>query len=274
VIAAAAAFIAFAAAALQPPAPSTSPSAASASVTWQGVTLGEPASAVTTRLGPPASRRKAVMGTYLLDYRALDGAGTLSLTEGDGVITGIRLIAADPASLRTRVLDAFGVALGDSGDRLTELRGQPQRYDDEGGSEFTSYYGRASEVRWAYGLRDGVVFSIGVILPYRVVRASGAAVRVATPRPSNVPTPLPPDASGLDRAILVTQDELAADPQFELSFVRRIPCAANDHWTPVAETIINAHRKNYSRIDAICPPTGEKRSFYFDITSVFGRGDR
>jgi hypothetical protein len=214
------------------------------------------------------------MGTYLLDYRAMNGAGTLSLTEGDGVITGIRLIGADPASQRTPVSDKFGVALGDSGDRLTELRGQPQRYDDEGGGEFTSYYGKASEVRWAYGLRDGVVFSIGVILPYRVMRASGAAVGVPTPRPSNVSTPPPPDASGLDRALRVTPDEIAADPQFELSFVRRISCAANDRWAPAAETIINAHRKNFSRIDALCASTGEKRSFYFDITSVFGRGER
>jgi hypothetical protein len=214
------------------------------------------------------------MGTYLLEYEALDGAGTLSLTDGGGAITGIRLIAANPSGLRSPLVDPFGVSLGDSADRLTELRGQPQRYDDEGEGEFTSYYGKASEARWAYGLRDGVVFSIGVISAYRVVRASGAAVGVPTPRPSNAPTPMPPDASAVDRAVKVTADDLDADPQFEYTFVRRIACGVDDHWSPLGETIFNGHRHNYSRIDAECPSTGEKRSFYFDITAVFGRADR
>lgn len=213
------------------------------------------------------------MGTYLLEYKALDGAATLSLTDGGGVITGIRLIAADASRLRSPLVDPFGVALGDSADRLTELRGLPQRYDEEGGGEFTSYYGKPSDVRWAYGLRNGVVFSIGVVSAYRVVRASGAAVSVPTPRPSNAPTPMPPDASATDRAVKVTADDRAADPQFEFSFVRRIACGAGDYWSPTGETIFNARRHNYSKIDAECPSTGEKRSFYFDITAVFGKAD-
>ena len=251
--------------------PTPSPAA---SISWQGVTLGEPVSAVVSRLGAPVTRRKAIMGTYLLEYKALDGEGTLSLTDGAGLVTGIRLIAADPSALRAPVTDPFGVALGDSADRLTELRGQPQRYDDEGDGDFTSYYGKQSEVRWAYGLRDGIVYSIGVITAYRVVRASGAAVSVPTPRPAGAPTPAPPDASAIDRAVKVTADDLAADPQFEFTFVRRSACGAHDRWTPLGETILNAHRKNISRIDAVCESTGEKRSFYFDITDVFGRGDR
>jgi len=236
--------------------------------------LGEPTSDVVARLGAPASRRKAIMGTYLLDYEALDGAGTLSLTDGAGVITGIRLIAADPSTLHRPLADPFGVTLGDSADRLTELRGQPQRYDDEGDGEFTSYYGKPSEVRWAYGLRDGVVFSIGVVSAYRIVRASGAAVSVPTPRPSNAPPPPPPDASALDRAVKVTADDLDADPQFEYTFIRRIACGSGDRWSPTGQTVVNTHRHNYLKIDAVCPSTHEERSFFFDITAVFGRAER
>jgi len=254
--------------------PSSSHPTAAMAVVWQNVTLGEPTSDVLARLGAPTSRRKAIMGTYLLDYEALGGAGTLSLTDGGGVVTGIRLIAADPSNLHLPPADPFGVSLGDSADRLTELRGQPQRYDDEGDGEFTSYYGKASEVRWAYGLRNGVIFSIGVISAYRIVRASGAAVSVPTPRPSNAPSPPPPDASAFDRAVRVTADDLDADPQFEYTFVRRIACGAGDRWSPSGQTFINAHKRNYLRIDAVCPSTGELRSFYFDITAVFGRGER
>jgi hypothetical protein len=252
---------------------SPSPSSAPA-VVWQGVGLGETVSAVVARMGAPDTRRKAIMGTYLLEYKALGGEATLSLTDGGGLITGIRLIAADPASLHTPVTDPFGVALGDSADRLSELRGQPQRFDDEGGGEFTSYYGKQSDARWAYGLRDGVIYSIGVISAYRVVRANGAAVSVPTPRPSGAPTPPPPDASAFDRAVKVTAEDVDADPQFEFTYVRRIACGANDRWSPLGETILNAHRRNISRVDAVCPSTGERRSFYFDITDVFGRGDR
>lgn len=247
------------------PAPSTAPA-----VVWQGVSLGEPVAAVVARLGEPMSRRKAIMGTYLLEYKALDGAGTLSLTDGAGAITGIRLIAADPSTLRPPAVDPFGVALGDTGDRLTELRGMPQRYDDEGAGDFTSYYGKADEVRWAYGLHDNRIVSIGVIAAYRVVRASGAVVSVPTPRPSNAPTPPPPDATALDRALKVTPEEKAADPQVELTYVRSTPCGKDDRWSPAAETILDVRRRNYLRIDAVCPSTGDKRSFYFDITSVFG----
>jgi hypothetical protein len=254
--------------------PSPSPASTPAPVVWQGVTLGESISAVLARLGQPDSRRKAIMGTTLYEFKALDGGGTLSLTESAGIVTGIRLVAADPATLPKPVTDPFGVALGDTTDRLTELRGQPQRYDDEGSGDFTSYYGRQSEVRWAYGLHDGTIQSIGVILPYRIVRASGAAVAVATPRPPGAPTPPPPDASGMDRAIKVTPEALAADPQFEYTFVRAVACGAADHFSPANETIFNARRRNFSRIDAVCGSTGETRSFYFDITLVFGRADR
>lgn len=214
------------------------------------------------------------MGTYVLEYKALKGAGTLSLTDGGGVVTGIRLIAVDASTLRTPVSDPFGVSLGDPSDRLSEVRGQPQRYDDDGGGDFTSYYGKQSEVRWTYGLRDGVVYSIGVISPYRIVRASGAAVSVPTPRPSNAPTAPPPDASAIDRAVRVTADDIDADPQFEFTFVRRFACTSADKWMPQSESIFNARRRNFSRVDAVCSSTGEKRSFYFDITDVFGRGAR
>jgi len=244
-----------------------------APVAWQGVTLGEPVAQVLARLGAPASRRKAIMGTYLLEYKALGGVATLSLTDGGGTITGIRLIAADAASLRQAPVDPFGVSIGDSADRLTQLRGLPQRYDDEGGGEFTSYYGKASEVRWAYGLRDGVVFSIGVISAYRIVRASGAVVSVPTPRPADAPTPTPPDAGAIDRAIPVTAAQLDADPQFEYDFVVRTPCGAGDAWSPLGETVLNLHRRNILKVDAVCPSTKQTRSFYFDITAVFGRAD-
>jgi hypothetical protein len=246
-------------------------------VTWQNVTLGESVSSVVARLGVPASRRKAIRGTYVIEYKALGGAGTLSLTDGDGAVTGIRLVAADPSSVRPPLSDPFGVALGDTADRLSELRGQPQRYDDEGNGEFTSYYGKQSEIRWTYGLRNGVVFSIGLISAYRIVRASGAevvAVSVPTPQPPNAPTPPPPDASALDRAVRVTADDREADPQFELSYVQRIACGKDDHWTPLGETFINARRRNFSRVEALCASTGKKRGFYFDITAVFGRGER
>jgi hypothetical protein len=249
-------------------------STAAAPVVWQAVTLGESTTAVIDRLGAPKSRHKSLSGTYLLEYPALGGAGTLLLTDGGGSINGIRLSVADASALRGSPVDPYGIALGDTADRLSELRGQPQRYDDEGGGEFTSYYGRPSEVRWAYGLRDGKIFAIGVVLPYRIVRATGVAAAVPTPRPSDAPTPPPPDASELDRAVKVTPDDVAADNQFEYAFVQKTQCGTADHWTPIGETIFNTKRRNFSKIDAVCTSTGAKRSFYFDITLVFGRADR
>lgn len=255
-------------------APPPTPPPALSTITWQGVALGEPIGAVIKRLGEPHLRRKAIMGTYLLEYEALDGQATLSLTDANGAVTGIRLIASTEGALHPPVVDPFGVAIGDTSDRLSDLRGQPQRYDDEGSGEFTSYYGKASEVRWLYGLRDGSIVSIGVISAYRVVRASGVAVSVPTPTPSNAPTPPPPDASSIEHAIKVTPDQFAGDPQFTFSYVRSIACGKGDRYAPMHETIFNARRRNYSRIDAVCPSTGEQRAFYFDITNVFGRRDR
>jgi hypothetical protein len=273
-------FVAVLLASASAPAAAASVGAASAAtasppvVTWQGITLGEPISAVLARLGTPDTRRRAVMGSTLYEFRALEGDGTLSLTENAGIVIAVRVTVANPADLHSPVIDPFGVALGDTADRLTELRGVPQRYDDEGGGEFTSYYGMPSDARWAYGLHDDVVRSIAVIQPYRIVRATGVAVAVPTPRPSGAPTPPPPDASSLDRAIKVTPDDLDADMQFEYTYVRAVPCGTGDSFSPTGETLINAKRRNYSRIDATCRSTGEQRSFYFDITAVFGRADR
>lgn len=248
-------------------------------VVWQGVTLGESTADVLARMGAPASRRKGVMGSHVLEFPAESGVATLALTENGGVITAIRLIVSDPSALRNPPRDPFGVLIGDTADRLTQLRGSPQRYDDEGGGEFTSYYGGPSEVRWAYGLKNDVVHSIAVLMPFRVVRATGAAAITApTPRPSNAPTPPPPDASDVTRAIRVTLELFAADPQFEFTYVRAIQCGTDhsiaDHYIVLHDEIFNANRRNFSRIDAQCPSTGEKRTFYFDITDVFGRGER
>lgn len=250
------------------------PPVLSAPIVWQGVTLGEPSASAVARLGVPASRRKAIRGTYVLEYSALGGLGTLLLTDGGGVITGIRIAASDLSALREPLTDPFGVALGDTADRLSELRGQPARYDDEGDGEFTSYYGRPSDVRWAYGLRDDKVHSIGVVLPYRVVGASGAAMAVTTPRPPNAPTPAPLDASALERAVKVKPEDVESDAHFEYTYVQKTPCGLNDHWAPLGDTLLNARRHNYSRVDAVCPSTGKTRTFWFDITAVFGKGIR
>ena len=252
-----------------PPTPATP-----APIAWQGVTLGEKTDAVIARFGAPSSRRKAMRGTYLIEYPAFGGAGTLQLTDSGGTISGIRVSVDDASVLRKPILDPFGVALGDAADRLTQLRGQPQRYDDEGNGEFTSYYGKPSEARWTYGLRNASVYAIGVIMPYRVVRATGVVTAVGpTPRPADAPTPPPPDASSMDRAVKVTPEDVAADNQFEYTYVERVACGSGDHWAPRGDSVINARRRNFRRIDAECPSTGETRSFFFDITAVFGRND-
>src|SRR5579864_5755862 len=81
------------------------PSPASSVVTWQSVALGERIDAVFTRLGEPRLRRKAIMGTYLLEYEALDGQATLSLTDADGAVTGIRLIASTAGAVHPAAVD-------------------------------------------------------------------------------------------------------------------------------------------------------------------------
>jgi len=257
-----------------PQASSAPGSSAPASVTWQGVTLGESTSAVMARLGEPVSRQKAILGTYLLEYPALGGLGSLLLTDAAGTITGIRLSVADPAALRKPLLDPFGVAIGDTADRLTELRGQPQRYDDEGDGEFTSYYGMPSQVRWIYGLRDDGIFAIGVIMPYRAMRVTGVALAIPHPGATPKPPPIVMDGSSLIAAVRVTPDEVAADPDFEYSYVERIACGTGQHYVVTAETVLNAHHRNYDRIDAQCGSApAPTRTFYFDITAIFGKAE-
>jgi O-antigen/teichoic acid export membrane protein len=103
--------------------------------------------------------------------------------------------------------------------------------------------------------------------------ANDAGVAASTLRPGNAP-PLPADAYTLDRAIKVTSEDVASDSQFEYTYVRNATCGTNGHWMPVGETIFNEKRRTYIRIAALCPSTGETRNFYFDITGVFGKGER
>jgi hypothetical protein len=91
-----------------------------------GVTLGERAPAVRTRLGRPAT-----VGYYrmcdeeheLWEYPAASGASTLTLEIVQGLIVGIteETKAGNPSD----IADSFGIRLGDARTRLLKVRGKP-----------------------------------------------------------------------------------------------------------------------------------------------------
>lgn len=273
-----------------------------ATLTWQGVTLGEDEDAVAARLGQPQYRRKGYPGTFLLHYSLQGGYATLLLTERDHKIVGVRTMSSQPRPQLATVLDPFGVKLGDSAQQLLIARGEAERFDDHGDGEATSTY-TTGRFRWVYDTRDGVVYAIAVYapLPPPVQLVAGPTkpvpeqyanqpVVAPPPRPSPVPSaqyanvPLVPsntpepagyrNGSTMERAVIVKAGDQTAGFDFIYKYIAERPCVPGVEWRIVGSEILNQRRRNFNRFDVECPPTGTRGIFWFDVTAFFGKAER
>jgi len=82
------------------------------------------------------------------------------------------------------------------------------------------------------------------------------------------------DGSSVQTAIVVRAPDQATGFDYMYKFIESIECGGSAHYNFVDQSIISQNRHNYAKIIAECPPTHERRAFYFDITYIFTRSER
>jgi len=94
----------------------------------------------------------------------------------------------------------------------------------------------------------------------------------ATPAPSATPVA---DGSSVQTAIVVRAPDQATGFDYMYKFIEAIECGnGSAHYTFVDQSILSQNRHNYAKIIGECPPTHERRAFYFDITYIFTKSER
>ena len=79
----------------------------------------------------------------------------------------------------------------------------------------------------------------------------------------------------MQTAIIVRAPDQATGFDYMYKFIENIECGdGSAHYAFVDQSILSQNRHNYAKIIAECPPTHERRAFYFDITYIFTRSER
>jgi hypothetical protein len=117
-----------------------------------GISIGDDATAALAKVG---SRPLPAQGDSVLsDFESYPGWMLVVYYAKSVVSIAIEVL---PPGAPTKQPDPFGVALGDSADRLTALRGKPDAVDGK-----LWRYGPANGVGWIYSIVDGAVARIAV----------------------------------------------------------------------------------------------------------------
>ena len=114
------------------------------------------------------------------------------------------------------------------------------------------------------------------------------------PGPSPLPPPIAPDpfvhppslppAPGGSMADMVAK--VKSDPGFgtkerpipvtaidqEYEFLRLMTCGAAGSYTAMAQRLISEGGRSLDEVEAVCTSGGDKRTFHFDVTTIFGTG--
>ncbi|MHB8391965.1 MAG: hypothetical protein ACYDBH_20710 [Acidobacteriaceae bacterium] len=224
--------------------------------TWQGVTLGEPMSAVVSRLGDPMKVQKGTSVSSYYLYMANHQSTLLMLNVERGRVRGMRLFALSAGAFK--LTDGHGIAFGATEQQLTTLNGKPNKV-----------FSSTTHPVDVYVRADGT-------WSYEFVRGTVKAIQLDQPIPefSTLPTVADPVVHGgtsFDDAIIDMADNEDDGVKSEYAYLQFHDCAPGVSWKTQMQSLLNHGKKVYDRLDTICPKSNEKRAFYFDITNYFGK---
>jgi hypothetical protein len=216
---------------------------------WLGVTLGEPLSAVASRLGDPITVSKDPTLTKFV-YLTDDTNSFVTVLSEHGIVSGVRLWSVTTQPGKT--LDPYGIALGDAVDKLVAKRGKPARESADIDGPFDAYQDR--DVLWLYHIKgDQSVTSI-------TLSTTDTAL-------ADLPQqPLPPVHSGTSPAdaIRVVQPNADDTKRWEQMYLAIRPCGDNNGTWLIRKT---ARQGNLEVVSASCNLGGLTRDYYFQPTT-------
>jgi hypothetical protein len=212
-------------------------------VSWLGVTLGEPVTAVSARMGDPIAvgkDPKLAKFVYLVEH----GNAFLTVLSERGYVSGVRLWSVTGAPGKT--LDPFGIALGEQADALTGKRGKPTRSGSDIDGPFDAY--QNGDVLWLYHIRGN---------------QSVASITLSTTESAieDLPeAPLPAVHTGASAAdaIVVVQPDAKDVARWEQMYLAIHPCGANGVWKSN-----KTERQGKTDVLSATCSDGPARTFYF-----------
>lgn len=213
-------------------------------MSWLGVKLGEPLSAVTARMGDPLTVSKDPQLTKFV-YLTEDTNAFETVLSEHGIVTGVRLWSV--TTLPGKTYDPFGIALNDAVDKLVAKRGKPTRQAEDIDGPFDSYQDR--DILWVYHIKaDQSITSITLSTTDNAIAELPAQ-------------PLPTVHSGqsASNAIRIVQPNAGDVKRWEEMFLAIRPCGNNGTW-------LIRRTERQGTVDAVtasCNLGGASQTFYF-----------
>jgi hypothetical protein len=235
-------------------------SATDAPLSWQGVTLGAPASTLRPVWGDPLRIVVLSDGAQVARYWLPGSDNTyLLVVERKGYIRSFEIFA-EPAptdTVQSIPVDPSGVRLGDTLQSVASKHSDfHQSVDPEGrpllvgrisattGAAYSFENGRVRNINWVIKLADYL---------------------------SELPPVALPAGDSVSTAILDVQKDEIAGAAWEYRFLAFHPCGAKVRWQLKSQALIQADGRPYDVLHVVCPETKSERDFVFDISSYFGK---
>ena len=230
-------------------------------LTWEHITLGEPASDLRTTLGDPLRVLSFGAGKGHVARYWIAGSNStyVIVVEERGYVASYDGFTDTPPNtvMESVPPDPFGVRLGET---LPSVRSHHPllRGDlDEGGNPFL--IGQISQ-------------TVGVEYSFERGRVRRFQWAVALPADQPALAPLTaPSGDAPSSAILDLQRDERDGVAWEYRYLTFHPCTESAQWQVENQTVFHEGGRSYDRLRVRCPVTKAERDFYFDITNYFGK---
>lgn len=222
------------------------------STSWLGVTLGEPYSAVFSRMGDPvvaSHDANAAKFVYLTEH----GNAFVTIVTERGHVSGIRLWALPTAAPKTA--DPFGIVLNEDADVLVQKRGKPSRTANDADGPFDAY--QDGDVLWLYHINgNNTVHTITVSTTESDIEDL-----------PEQPLPALHNGSSPQDAIVMDAGSPGSAKRWEGMFLAVHPCGGNGTLRETRRTTQMQDGRSYDVVTTSCSSDGTNATLYFRTNS-------
>jgi hypothetical protein len=236
--------------------------AADTNITWNGITLGMPASELRAKFGDPLRIMAPGAGDERIARYWLPGQSSefFLVMEQRGYVVGFDAFTESQPSapITTVPADPDGVRIGDTIEQAQETNAT--LHSDTGNDGEPELIGRSS------------VPYVGMLYDFNSARVREFlwSMRLSSQLPTLAKLSEPPGDSEAS-ALIDLQPSEDYGVKWEYLYLGYHPCDGNATWQLQQQSLIKDNGRPYDVLHVVCPTTKVARDFYFDISSFFGK---
>jgi hypothetical protein len=234
--------------------PATGPSQ---SITWNGITIGEPSAALRATLGDPLRKISGKSIDVARYWMPGSKSSYFLAIEESGRVVGFSAFSEPDGTVENVPPDPSGVRIGDS--RESVQAKHPDFASGHDDDNDPTLEGRVGDFYVFYRLAGDRVANFHWGRPFNPV---------ATPPLTENPEPT---GDSFDDAVLDVQANEMDGTAWEYRYLAFHPCADGVEWKPATQSLVHNAGRAYDILHVVCPATNAERDFYFDITPYFGK---